>query len=847
MSLRFTVIEMALNRADFRWKFLRLLRYSFVLGIVLCLVCLGFGALILKGWVTSKRVGIVFFAMAGLVGLGLWVVLAISVFAQSLNRTRLGAAVEREDSRLLDRLNTLLFLEGRGTNPGAEAFARRIAKQTQLMAAAKPLATPFAALRPIGWFLGFVAMLAITFLLYRTYSPLSRLVPDPPRNQAEKQPSSTLASQLELPVTNNLEQNPDWGEVRITEPGQDLKVTRLAVVPLRIEASANQSLKEVSWFAAINDGESTEHRLAPPREPRFAVYPATLDLGDMPLNNWDVISYYAKATTESSNSHVSQVYFIEVRPFREELMSLPGGANGKAYQFLKAISGLISGQEQVIRETHQAQSEPDRLEKTDQQNLAEMERELGDSVRSLQAEMQADPEAAVSADSLANLDKAAQSLDGAAKLLQRKALAEAEQRELGALAELTAARREFQRAIDQNPKAFEQVENNGNDLGSSNRLNQIAEFRNESKAGEDFVRRALEQQRNLDHAAQIKPTTSYRALGAEEHQLTQALKDFQRQHPGAFKETPEKLATADEAMDKATEQLMAQRPESPTATGEAKQKLDELSQAMKERAADQQLADSYKLKQMLEQQMQSLGQCANPAASGLSSQLRQTAHETRETVNQLRKMAEEELTRNAFGDPLREALGGQSRVNLDATLSRLQQPLDEVSQKQEAAAAKDALSKIVQAFDRSEPRALQAARKQDGLQPSPKDRLTQGMTDLNSLIKQLEKGKLSPEDQSQQGREALYGLQNGLRNRPGNNENAKQIQAELDRLMKTEPLDLGDLKKLMEALQMFSVENFEPSQQPERADVSNIDPTKMPPTYRARIQKYFQKLSEQPQ
>jgi len=47
-----------------------------------------------------------------------------------------------------------------------------------------------------------------------------------------------------------------WGEVRITEPGADLKVTKLDVVPLQIEAAANQSLKK--WPAsAINGADET--------------------------------------------------------------------------------------------------------------------------------------------------------------------------------------------------------------------------------------------------------------------------------------------------------------------------------------------------------------------------------------------------------------------------------------------------------------------------------------------------------------------------------------------------------------------------------------------------------------
>ena len=42
MSLRYTVVETSLNRAEFRWKWLKFLQYSFLLGSILCaLVLLG--------------------------------------------------------------------------------------------------------------------------------------------------------------------------------------------------------------------------------------------------------------------------------------------------------------------------------------------------------------------------------------------------------------------------------------------------------------------------------------------------------------------------------------------------------------------------------------------------------------------------------------------------------------------------------------------------------------------------------------------------------------------------------------------------------------------------------------
>ena len=58
-------------------------------------------------------------------------------------------------------------------------------------------------------------------------------------------------------------------------------------------------------------------------------------------------------------------------------------------------------------------------------------------------------------------------------------------------------------------------------------------------------------------------------------------------------------------------------------------------------------------------------------------------------------------------------------------------------------------------------------------------------------------------------------------------------------------MDIGDLKKLMDELQHFSVETADHlAKKEDKPEVTNIDPTRLPPAYRGRIQKYFQKLSE---
>jgi hypothetical protein len=842
MNFRFTVVETALNRAEFRWKGLRFLRYTLLLGSVLGLVALGFGLVVWKGWVTNQALATLFFITLGSAGFLTWVALAILVYARVSDRDKLGAALERVDRRLLDRLNTLLFLERHRADPRAESFARRIARQTQLVAAEKPLAMPFASSRPTGWFLALLAVLAVNLVFYRVYAPLDRLVSVSAAESASPVKPEVLASQLELPETNHVERGAQWGEVRITDPGRDIKVTRLALVPLQIEAAANQPLTTVSWYSAINGGETMTHSLPAPKEPRYAAYQPSLDLGELTLTNWDVVSYYARASTENSNDYVSQVYFIEVRPFREELLGMPGGEEGKAYEFMKALSGLISGQEEVIRQTHdQLQTGTDQSRKPNRQKLAATEYDLGGSARNLQAEMAGSLGTAISAESLENLARAEKSLERAGKRLDENAVAEATRQELVALSELAAARREFQRSIDQ--KGQELAEKT--ESVSSNQLSQIAEFRDESRAAQDFVKRAIEQQKGLEQALQQRPSTVYPAFAPRQRQLAQAVKDFQGQHPQVFRQNQQESTEAEKAMNQAAEALQQRRQEAPAATREAGQKLEQLKQAMQERNADRQLADAYKLKRMLDQQMTSFGECANPGGAGSAGQLQQTAAQARNTVSQLRKIAEEEPTRDSFGEPLRQALSGQNKIELDTTLNRLQQPLDEAAQKQGAAAAKEALGKVSQAFAQSEPSALRASRQRDSLQPPPEDRLSQGIADLNSLIKQLEKGNTpSSADRGRQGREALVGIQDGLR-REGGNERGNQMLARSRQMMEAQQFELGDLKKLLEDLQVFSLETSEVSRKPEHPEVTNIDSSRMPPAYRGRIQKYFQKLSEQ--
>jgi hypothetical protein len=852
--MSFTVVETSLNRAEFRWKWLKFLQHSFLLGGVVSLLVLLFGGAILLGWVTNKALATTFFALLAVSAFIAWAVIIISVMAGSPDRTWLAAAVERVDRRLRDRLNTLLFLERRSGDTRTQSFALRIARQTQSVLAAKASPSPFSGARTTQRFVAFLAILSVTYALYHIYSPWTRLLAAQNIMAADVvHPEKPL--DLALPATNNVEQQQTWGEVRITDPGSDQRVTKVDVVPLQIEAAANQTLSNVAWFSTINGAGETLHDLPPPAEPRYAVYQPTIYMDEQGLSEWDVMTYYAKANTEKSNSYASEVYFLEVRPFREDILKMPGGENGKAYECLNEMSTLIGRQQHVIRQTHQHIQNPqpqEKLQEQDRKKLSEAETDLSDSAQHLYAKMAAEMENKPIGAALDNLAQAEKSLDRASKLLDDNVMSEAQGRERSALAELVAARKVFQKAVSDNPKAFEEPKDEEPTpvADSAKKLNEMAEFRNEAKAAQEFVQKSLDQQRSIERqTAALRSDTS--KLGEQEKELEQSLEEFEQQHPQVFTNTQAESQQARQAMTKAAESLQKKSAGARAATQQATQQLAKLDDAMRNRSAEQQLAQAYRLKQMLDKQIQTLGKCANPGASASGNpsdaDAQQAAGEARETINQLKRVAEEEPTRDAFGQPLRDALSGTNKVDLDAKLAQVQQAQDAAARQERAGEAKEGLSKVSKAFEASEPDAMQMAQRKDSLKPGQQESLNLGLAELQSLIKQQQSNrKMSPQDRASQEKEALFNLRSGMRDVYGDNERGTRVLTQLEEALKTdEPVDVEILKKLMAELEHFSVETADRlASKEDKPEVTNIDPSRLPPAYRGRIQKYFQRLSE---
>ena len=196
---------------------------------------------------------------------------------------------------------------------------------------------------------------------------------------------------------------------------------------------------------------------------------------------------------------------------------------------------------------------------------------------------------------------------------------------------------------------------------------------------------------------------------------------------------------------------------------------------------------------------------------------------------------------------MRDALSKENKADIESKLGRLEQAPsldpDRPDPREGAAAeARDALGRVSQAFNASEPKGLQTAQKPDSLKPSAEDSFSQGMAELDSLIGRLENSRpMSPDDPGKQARQALRGLQQGLPSFQADDSRTGQLMEKLDQALKFQtPLDAESLKKLREELQRFSVEaSGQLAKEEDKPAVSAINAARLPPAYRGRIQKYL--------
>lgn len=845
------VVEKNLERASWKRKRLQLLEHFGMAASLVTVLMLLLGIALDRLWITSSATAYSIQGLLILLALFLGIIILAICLTRKVERRLLAQKLEQGQPQLADRLNTLIFLERTkfAINSKLFWFHRRIGAQAADVLINVPSPVPFSGTRAILHNAIFVLLLIVTVHFYSRRDPWHTLSTYKQTQVAKAEEDKPL--NLALPDANAIEEKGDWGEIRITDPAKDLKITKVDAVPLQIEATASRTLTNNTWFTTVNGLEDKAHPLPPPSEPKYAVYQPIIYADEFNLKDWDVMTYYAQARTDRSNTYGSEVYFLEVRPFREDILKMAGGEGGAAYQTLGQLTDLINRQQHVIRQTHhyvQAPPQTDKLQEQDRGKLADAENDLSDAARHLYAEIAVKMENKPIGVVLDQLGLAQKTLLQASGSLRQDNMAPARDQERLALRQLIDTRKLFQKAVSDNPNDFKDKPTDeepspvaGN---PKDKLNEMAEFRNEEKATRDFIENLIKKQQALAAEALKASTKAQTNLAARQRDLKTDLTKFSTQHPQMFKYATNELAQASEAMNKSAVSLDNKSDETRNAPQTAVQKTEELGAALADEMTGRQLTSAYRLKKLLDQQINRLDQVEQKPGEISQEELNKTSEQAKETTRQLKQIAEQTPPGAIFGPGLGSALRDEKKNELDRSLDQLGRSRDDATRKQLASKSGQDLREISKAFEQSQPKQIQQNKKHDPLKEQ--NSLEKGTEQLRNLLARMQGQRpLSPGDLEKLAREAEINLQDGLKDL-GANDAAKKLLLVLDEELKKDArkIDLAALKKVMDQLETFSSEVKDPTQKTNQTDITSVDSAKLPPAYRGRIEKYFRKLSE---
>lgn len=700
-------IEDQLRRASTSGRWLRFLKQSAILASLVTLAVLALGIGIWMQWLTHSVFLAVSFVVLILGGGFVWMILGIINIGATSKRTNLAQAVERSNPTLLDRINTLVFLEGR-SDATSSVLADRIQQQTREVLTGGRSRSPYSVRRSLPHIVAFLTLLAVTVWFYASAQPWNQLSAakpfeatnpiEPPLDIPSQDPAAEITPPEDLP----------WGEIRISEPGRDLQATRLDVIQLQIEAAANRPMNQVEWFSAINGNSPTRYALPAPEDPRYAVYRPEIRLEEYGVQDWDVVSYYARAACEDGAIYFSDIYFIEVFPFRVELEKLPGGSEGHAYELLAQLTGMIEHQQEIIRQTFRAEHSeqaPNRKKRTE--TLAKHEAALAESTQHLSARLETQLDNQAIEGLTKHLKRTKDSLEVATKSLRDEDAKIARRDETAALANLIATRKFTHQLTRQNPEAFQNSDELADD--SIEFLQKKQKQADQLKQKADSIEQLVKQQRDLARrAAETQDADELKKLAEQQQEVLESVARLMKEFPeesGLADGLQSESQAAQQALQRATEMLdseltdPAQLGRRQKALARAAEKMARLAEKMHRKADEMQLAESMRLKRLLKRNIREYADVEKQPEQATRKDLEQTAGRTTEVLDELENLTNRDTSDQQQKSELGKAMEQQPREQLEAQAERLSKESSKPEKQELAGDMKQDLQKLSDALD----------------------------------------------------------------------------------------------------------------------------------------------------
>jgi hypothetical protein len=873
------LIQQKIDAVDRHWRWVKFWEYFFAAGSGFVLAWITLELCAWRGTLTTPWVFITFIGLYGIAALLAFMGIAVYVTASEPRRAWLAGRLESGCPGLLDRLNTLVYLE-RLRRPYPFALRKQIEMQAAKVFEREPVATRISAAKAWRLFGLFAALLtgAIAFNHYQ--HPFARLL-HPAQAPAPNSAKNDAPFEL-VPGDVNETTKPQkpWGEVRIVSPGHDVKLSKIDVLPLQIEMAASKQLQNPAWITSINGGPEERHELPPPTEPQYAVYQPMIYLDQLKVSEWDVISYYAKVETAAPAEYASQIYFIEIRPFREDILKKAGaaGAGNHARDLLDQIGELITKQTTVLQQTHlyqQTEYPSDDMRKQDKKKLVDAEGGLSNASKSLYGQIVAENENAPIGEILDHLAGAQQQMDKAVDNLGEDVIPLAKQNEQSALAELVATRKAFYKVLSNHPGAFGSGDAGGDAQdgtaqdGKNQRiaktseslksLSQVTEMRDRDQAALNQLKDLAQKQQNLANTASANESTASSAAGAatakSEKDIKSATEKLMQDNPDLFRDVDSEKASLQSDQQQAIDNLTAgDTSEGSHYLTHAAADMGDLQKAVQRNRQLQQTAEAYKLKKIIDQNIQQLGQEKNKGGSLSPQEIKDLANSATRSTGTLKDIADQPGG-GGFGPDLKQSLTPENQTALQQALQKLGQATPGGESQGAAGDAQSKLAQVSQAFDKSRPDPSKGAgpgqESGQGSGSSSGTALDQAMQELQGMIlAQQEKNPPPPDQQNKEQDQVLDDLDDALAK--DKSPEAQSLVAQVEDMKKKKqpdkPFPADQLKKLLDQIQLASAEANDPDKnKPDKAEITVIDSSKFPESYRDRIRAYYEQLSNHSQ
>jgi hypothetical protein len=849
------IIEDNMRFVRLRLKWLIFGRRVGTCGGALCFIWLLVQLAAIKGvftqlWLLNTLIAL----MAVAVMLCFTVACAIS-FGAAEKRSRIGSALELSRPALMDRVNTLIYLEDNPRKIRSLRLRGKIEEQAETVILAQKPTFPFSPNQTLTHLGIFVLLLVATILVQQRCHPFKGVHGEDANVAAKPSTPFELAPQKDV---TEAAPKKSWGGVRIVDPGRDVRLTKVDVLPLQIEMTSSDTLRQPVWVTSINGGDEAPHDLTAPTDPHYMVYQPMIYLDQLQVTEWDVISYYAKVQSDAPAQYASPLNFIEIRPFREDILKITGkdGKGNKRYQMLSELTGLIKQQTQLMQDTHQhleTTYAKDELRLQDAHKLSASEAQLATATNHFYGEVAANSENTPVGDILDQLSQAEEEMNRATSALQDDVAQEGKQREQAALTHLIACRKAFQKVISDHPDAFG-GDNSSDALSdqtptatdSLKALGQVSEMRNRNKEALQALHDLTEREKQLAAA----PGMDNQTAKSQQTKLKSDFHDLMDKNPDLFHPSSEQEAAVQQNMTDAIIKMSSNdKSGGNKAMSLSADSLKDLESAVNKRLEGQQMEQAYKLKKIIDQNAKQLSQEQSQPGSLTPQQVQDLANSAQHSTSTLKDIVDSGPT-SGFGPQLGKALSAENQQALHNALNQFVNASSGLGRAAPAGAAQKGLEQVSQAFDQSQPDLTNKLRGQDQLQPAPSDALDQATEELQSMILAGQTGHAGSPDQQDKALAQILGeIEAGTSDGKFGGIVHDKLMADAKDLMKQktpgEGTDPEKLKKLLDEIESVRVEANDAHQpKPPELNTTQIDPAKFPPAYRERLKTYFEQLSQ---